>query len=87
MKQLDIYGNEISMEELYPQKEPYRKYPNMQEKYGIVDNETCGDCKFFLEPDYHCRTYFKCELKGVSHSTTTDIRKSAKACGKFIGEE
>ena len=82
MKQITITG-EIEYDEAIQKtkKEPYRKYVDMQKKYGKLEGKKCGDCKYFLRMEYY--SFFKCELKGVSHSTATDIRKKDIACGMY----
>ena len=81
MKQLDIFGNEVIVK---PEKK--RRYSTMQQIHGIKEGKKCGDCK-------HCvgfrqsKTWYKCKLWIMSHSTATDIRLKDTACNKWESEE
>ena len=87
MKQIDIFGNEIPVEELELKKNNgARKYKTMQQLYGELPEFKCKDCKHCVGIDYHRRTYYKCELWIMSHSEATDIRLKNVACKKFEKE-
>lgn len=81
MKQLDIFGNEIDIEDI-ARRNGNKKFKTMQELHGLTENKTCKNCK-------HCRaifmskTYYKCGLWRLSHSEASDIRLKDKACGKY----
>jgi len=52
--------------------------------YGKRDDKRCSDCLHLITVYGDMpRTYFKCELYGVSASSATDWRKKWTACGKF----
>jgi hypothetical protein len=89
--QLDIFGNEISVTELEKQfqetqQKQRKRYKPMQELYGLTQGKTCKTCKHCLKIDYHCKTYYKCELWVISNSEATDIRLKNNACGKYESE-
>ena len=89
--QLDVFGNEISASELEKQfqeeQQKHRKrYKPMQELYDLTQGKTCKTCKHCLKIDYHCKTYYKCELWFISNSEATDIRLKNNACGKYESE-
>ena len=42
----------------------------------------CCNCFSFWRADYHGKTYFKCEIQGISHSNSSDIRKR-NICDRF----
>ncbi len=83
LKQLDIFGNEVT-----PKKEERpKRYKTMQQIHGIKHGETCKTCKHCLCFRYHGKTYYKCEKWVISHSSATDIRLKSKACNKWEREE
>lgn len=51
------------------------------------DGKTCGDCLHILKLRHGTRYYFKCEIGHISHSASSDIRKSAPACHLFNAAE
>lgn len=81
MKQFDMFGNEN--EPVPIKNKGRRKYPTMQYLYGITEGKTCKSCKHLMNGYYHGKSYYKCELWIVSHSSATDIRLKNKACGKY----
>lgn len=85
IRQIDVFGNEISIEDL-PKPTGGRKYKTMQQMYGELPNSKCGDCKHCLKIRYHNKTYYKCELWYMSSSEATDIRLKNVACKKFEKE-
>ena len=59
MKQIDVFGNEISTTELAKQfqeiEQKHRKrYKPMQELYGLTQGKMCKTCKHCLKINYHC---------------------------------
>lgn len=84
MKQLDIFGNEVTVKKEFPVGKRYR---TMQQMYGIKEGKKCGDCKHCINCGYHGRSYYKCELWIISHSSATDIRLKNTACNKYESEE
>jgi hypothetical protein len=90
-EQIDIFGNEISATELAKQfqeteQKHRRRYKPMQELYGLTQGKTCKTCKHCLKINYHCKTYYKCDLWFISNSEATDIRLKNNACGKYESE-
>lgn len=81
-KQIDIFGNEISISDL-PKPTSGRKYKTMQQLYGVLEGKTCKTCAHCEKYRYHRKTYYKCELWYVSNSEATDIRLKNVACKKY----
>ena len=86
MKQFDIFGNENEIP-VNVKKTGRRKYKTMQQLHGIRDGETCKTCMHLMNGYYHGKSYYKCELWIVSHSSATDIRLKNKACSKWEREK
>ena len=86
-KQIDIFGNEVSVEVADPPEEKERrgrpKRATMNEIWGTFEGKKCGDCKHFLRINYHGRTYFKCDLWALSHSNATDKQVRDMACKRW----
>lgn len=80
--QVDIFGNEIPVEEVPRLKVGRKKYTTMQERYGTLQGKTCKTCKHLVERKYG-KTYYKCDLWVVSSSEATDIRLKNTACKKY----
>lgn len=86
-KQIDIFGNEIPIDELQqPKKRGRRRYRTMQEQFGTLDGETCRTCKHLVYNTLQ-RRYYKCELWHISSSEATDIRLKQTACKKWEAEQ
>ena len=86
-KQIDIFGNETNIAEIEKKEKLKRKrYKTMQQMYGTKEGKKCGTCK-------HCigysrsKTWYKCSLWFISHSSATDIRLKDTACNKYESEE
>ena len=47
------------------------------------DGKTCKTCAFLLRVRPHDKTYFKCAIKGDTHSEATDIRLKNPACVRY----
>ena len=87
-KQLDIFGNEMSIREIdRKEKQKRKRYRTMQEMYGVKEGQICKTCKHCIDCGYHGRTYYKCELWFRSHSSATDIRLRDTACNRWESEE
>jgi hypothetical protein len=43
----------------------------------------CKECRLLLR-NVKSRTYFKCELRGVTNGPGTDHRANWPACGRFV---
>lgn len=50
------------------------------------EDVTCGDCAHSLRVTHGARSYWKCELAGITRGPGTDIRKSWPACVWFEKE-
>lgn len=83
MKQIDIFGNEVEIEEIPVIKKGRKKYKTMQEQYGELKGFQCKRCKHCIKYEYHSKVYYKCELWFVSNSQATDIRLKNTACKKY----
>jgi len=44
----------------------------------------CKECRLFLRHGGGSKTYFKCELRGVTNGPGTDHRANWPACHRFI---
>lgn len=49
----------------------------------IATSETCGGCDHCVLSHGGRRSYWKCDLKPLTHGAGTDIRKSWPACSWF----
>ena len=80
MKQLDIFGNEIDVNDLPTPHRERQKYLTMQEIHGRREDKQCRTCK-------HCDKngwgYYKCDIWRISSSPVTDIRLKNIACNKW----
>lgn len=84
MKQIDIFGNEIDIDEIpVPEIKGRKSYKTMQEQYGEFKGFKCGNCKHCINFEYHNKSYYKCEKWIISNSEATDIRLKNTACKKF----
>ncbi len=81
-KQIDIFGHEYVPPPPEPKK-GRKKYKSMQYLHGIIEGKTCKTCNHLMNGYYHGKSYYKCELWIVSHSSATDIRLKNNACGKY----
>ena len=59
----------------------------MLTKHGLKKGKVCKSCKYFLREKFHDKTYFKCKMRGVSRSASTDHRLKWLACGLYQEEE
>lgn len=51
--------------------------------YGLAEPAAkCKDCRLFIRHEMS-KTYFKCELRGITHGPATDHRANWPACGRF----
>ena len=85
MRQLDIYGNEVPLEEIEPkvlEKQGGRitLKSHFRNCYGFRQGFYCKNCKYFKSIVRSGVTYYKCEKMGTSYSSATDIRKNDIAC-------
>jgi hypothetical protein len=81
----DIFGNLTKPPE--PPPKGRKPYKTMQELHGIKEgDDTCKTCDHLMNGYYHGKSYYKCELWIVSHSSATDIRLKNRACNKYERE-
>lgn len=50
--------------------------------YGTMPGKKCKDCNRLVKVSMS-RTYYKCEMRRMSHSAASDHRVNWNACGKF----
>ncbi len=84
--QIDIFGNEIPVEQAYDVKHDRRETikSRWRRMYGYDDSHKCGDCRYSFRLTVNDNKHFwKCNLMGVSSSEATDIRKSDPACKRW----
>ena len=60
-----------------------RKIQAMHKRFGTCGAMRCKECSHLIGGAYHGRSYYKCELYGISRSEATDWRISNQACGMF----
>lgn len=80
--QMDIFGNLVPVEHAvsrHPHETIKTRYRRM---YGYDDAHRCGDCRHLVKKEAN-RTFYKCELIGISASEATDIRLKEVACSRF----
>lgn len=75
----DWYEKQIAK----PENKLPQRIKTMHSIYGVIENEKCGDCKFFERFHYHNKLYFKCSKTKITHGAGTDWRVNWQACGKF----
>ena len=78
---------ELEFDKPIPRYESRLKKVNpMVLKYGAdPNNRRCKDCKH-LQGCRQSKVWYKCLLRGVSHSEATDHRVNWEACSKFEEE-
>lgn len=88
MKQLDIYGNEIPLEET--ESKPLEHQGGrttlktwFRNCYGYRQGFYCKNCKFFEIKMRKGQVYHKCTKMSTSPSRETDIRKNDIACNLY----
>lgn len=85
MRQMDIFGNEVSLKDLN-QTEPRSIKRVFRKIYGFDHDHTCKDCKHLVCNERN-RRYYKCEVMGISASEATDIHLKDVACGMWERKE
>lgn len=86
MRQIDIFGNEVSLKDLN-QTEPRSIKRVFRKIYGFDHDHTCKDCKHLVCNRYNYKNYYKCDLMGITDSEATDIRLKDVACGMWEMKE
>lgn len=54
--------------------------PRVTEPGEPGDGPRCRSCAHLLAHRHNCRTYFKCQVVGISHGPATDVRRWWPAC-------
>lgn len=83
MKQFDIFGNEVEIEEVPAVKKGRHKLTTMQERYGEFQGFQCKGCKHCIKLVHYGDIYYKCDKWLISNSEATDIRLKDTACKKY----
>ncbi len=88
MKQIDIFGNEIDVNDIGPQqlekqggRITLRSY--FRNCYGFKDSYYCKNCRYFKKTMRNKKDYFKCLKMGTGRTAATDIRKNDIACNLY----
>jgi|SRR5947209_6764882 len=78
--------SEVGAGQLHPllQVNPPEKHENpCVDRFGAGPaGKTCAECRFFIGI-VHSRTFYKCELRGVTNGPGTDHKRRWQACAKF----
>lgn len=69
----DLFGDEIR-EAPPPARGIIQKRKALLKYRAGTAAQCCGNCANHIKTDHHYKTYHKCALVGMSHSTATDIR-------------
>lgn len=88
MKQLDIYGNEIPLEETETKPLDHQGGRTtlktwFRNCHGFRQGLYCKNCKFFLIQMRKGQVYHKCIKMSTSPCRETDIRKNDIACSLY----
>lgn len=81
--QLDIFGNEIPVEQIVEKKPQESIKSRWRRMYGYDEEHRCGDCKYLCKYATNDSHYYKCNLMGISASEATDIRLKDVACKRW----
>lgn len=60
-----------------------RRIAAMHKRFGSNGALCCKDCSHLISGMWHDRKYYKCEIYGMSHSESSDWRRSWMACGMY----
>lgn len=61
-----------------------RKFETMIQLHGSgPQDKHCKTCRYLCPINYHGKSFYKCELWRLSHSTATDIKLKQQACGQY----
>jgi len=60
-----------------------RRIDAMHKRFGTNYALCCKNCNHLICGEYHDRRYYKCEIYGLSHSESSDWRRSWMACGMY----
>ena len=60
-----------------------RRIAAMHKRFGTNYALCCKNCNHLICGEYHDRRYYKCEIYGLSHSESSDWRRSWMACGMY----
>lgn len=69
-KQIDIFGNEIDINDLEKTTKPKTKSFNaiFRDKHGYDKKHHCRECKYLIQHIANTIMYCKCEMKGIGSS-------------------
>ena len=79
--QMDIFGNAVSVNEIRSKEHETIK-TRFRRMYGFDEEHRCANC-IHLIASKRDRTYYKCEVMGMSASEATDIRLKDIACKRW----
>lgn len=87
-EQLGLDGSSIVPKELERRSHRGGKPPLANPLLPIFgpgpDGAKCGDCEHLFRQGGTAGTYYKCELRSLSRSASTDHRVRWPACGKYV---
>jgi len=74
----------LELKREYKKKSAAKKIEKMHLLYGRQENPmmSCADCRHCIGR-YFSKTYWKCELYGISGGSATDWNRKWPACGRF----
>ena len=85
--QMDIFGNLIALEDIESKMPRETIKSRFRRMNGTDCRHRCGECNHLVVRELNNRRVYKCELIGMSHSASTDIRLSDTACGRWEREK
>ena len=81
MKSVNLFG-ELQDEKYIKEFNGYfQNWKNKNNYKKSDDNRKCKDCKYCAKNMYHNKSYYKCELMGISHSEASD--RANHVCNKY----
>lgn len=83
--QMNIFGEFVTVKSVEDSKRETIK-SRFRKMYGFDEEHRCANC-IHLIASKRDRTYYKCEVMGVSASEATDIRLKDIACKRWEREE
>ena len=81
--QLDIFGNEIPVEQALGQKSKETIKSRWRKMYGFDNGHKCGGCRFCFRITQNDDEHYKCNMMGVSDTAETDINTSDPSCSRW----
>ena len=80
--QMDIFGDAIAVEDIATREPRSSIKSRFRKMYGFDEEHRCANC-IHLIANKRDRTYYKCEVMGLSASEATDIRLKDIACKRW----